>query len=377
MRYTFLSSLRWAVVLLLLVPVHTALAQDDHSSDDKYADGNPDAIGHSADGHYWDLTPMGKIELPRIFLVRDASGRMGLEFYGSSHAAMETGNYTLVKEDGSLMSAAEAEASIAPHSYLYYQMVPHTGEMVIDFSITRQLLFVFFVSILVIIMGMRLASKYKKGVGRTEAPKGPWQNMLEVIIIFVRDEVAKPTIGPKYRKYLPYMLSLFFFILLGNLLGLVPFGVTATSHIMVTGTLAFLTFIITQFSGTKDYWMHILWPPNVPVPIKFILIPVEILGIFTKPIALAFRLFGNMISGHLVLVSILGLIFIFAAKIGSGAGFAAVALSIPLAIFMYGLKLIVSFIQAYIFVMLTGVFIGVALEEHDHAHDHEHGHAHG
>lgn len=369
--------MRWMAALLLVVlPLHTALAQDDYAKDDKYADGNPDAIGHSADGNYWDLTPMGKVELPRIFLVRDASGSLGLEFYGSSHAAMETGKYTLVKADGSLMSAAEAEATIAPHKYLYYQMVPQQGELVIDFSITRQLMFVFIVAVLVIIMGLRLASKYKRGIGRTEAPKGPWQNMLEVIIIFMRDEVAKPTIGPKYRKYLPYLLSLFFFILLGNLLGLVPFGVTATSHIMVTGTLAFLTFLITQFSGTKDYWMHILWPPNVPVPIKFILIPVEILGIFTKPIALAFRLFGNMISGHLVLVSILGLIFIFAAKIGAGAGFGAVALSIPLAIFMYALKLIVSFIQAYIFVMLTGVFIGVALEEHDHAHDHEHGHAH-
>ena len=198
---------------------------------------------------------------------------------------------------------------------------------------------------------------------------------MEVIIAFIRDDIAKASIGEKYRRYVPYLLTVFFFILLGNLLGLVPWGVTATSNIMVTGALAVITFLITQFSGTKDYWKHIFWPPGVSVPIKLILIPVEFLGIFTKPIALAFRLFGNMISGHLAIVSILGLIFITTAKINAWVGaFVFVPFSMALTIFIFLLKILVSFIQAYIFTMLSAVFIGLAAEEHHHD-EHDHGHA--
>ena len=198
---------------------------------------------------------------------------------------------------------------------------------------------------------------------------------MEVIIAFVRDDVAKVAIGPKYRKYVPYLLTMFFFILLGNLLGLVPWGVTATSNIMVTATLAIMTFLITQLSGTKDYWRHIFWPPDVAVPIKFILIPVEFIGIFTKPLALAFRLFGNMVSGHLAIVSILGLIFITTAKLGTGAGIFFIFISLAIVIFVFLLKIFVSFVQAYIFVMLSAVFIGMATAEHhhdDHAHEDDH-----
>jgi F-type H+-transporting ATPase subunit a len=252
-------------------------------------------------------------------------------------------------------------------------MEPVGGHIFVDFSITRQILFVFVSALVLLIIGLRLAGRYKRGIGRDEAPRGVWQNAMEVIIAFIRDDVAKAAIGPTYRKYVPYMLTLFFFILLGNLLGLVPWGVTATSNIMVTGSLALLTFIITQFSGSKDYWRHIFWPPDVAIPIKFILIPVEFIGIFTKPLALAFRLFGNMISGHLAIVSILGLIFITTASINAYVGSVFVVFSVALTIFIYLLKIFVSFVQAYIFVMLSSVFIGLAAAEH-HQDDHAHGH---
>lgn len=371
MSHALLHRVLLILLLALTLPL-SALAADD----DKKETGDPNAVGHSADGNYYDLTPFGIIELPRIMLVRNASGSLKLHAFGSTHSALDSGLYTLANQDGTLMDDAAAQALVEDHHrHLYYDLQPKEGSMVLDLSITRQLMFVFIcLGILTFVM-LRLAGRYKRGVGRDEAPKGRWQNMLEVVIVFIRDEVAKAAIGEKhYKKHLPYLLTVFFFILIGNLVGLVPFGVTATSHIMVTGALAFITFIIIQFSGSKDYWRHIFWPPDAPFIIKFILIPIEVIGIFTKPLALAFRLFGNMISGHVAIVSIIGLIFMFAAQLGQLWGWVAIGISIPLTVFIYMLKILVSFIQAYIFTMLSAVFIGMAAEEHHH--DEHHG-AHG
>ncbi|MEZ4703016.1 MAG: F0F1 ATP synthase subunit A [Rhodothermales bacterium] len=360
----------FAAALILIVSAFPApaAASDDES--------NPDAVGHSADGYYFDLMVGHKIiELPRLLLVRGADGGLRFDAFGSTHSALEHGDYTLLDVEGHPMHAEEVhELMEAGHRHLYYKLVPAAGSMVIDFSITRQILFVFISALVLLIIAFRLAARYRAGYGVTQAPKGRWQNMMEVLILFIRDEIAKPAIGAHYAKYTSYLTTAFFFILLGNLLGLVPWGVTATSNIMVTGTLAFFTFIITQFSGSKDYWKHILWPPGVPVAIKFILIPIEIIGIFTKPIALAFRLFGNMISGHIAIVSLLGLIFIFAPIVNqiesmwlSGPLNAIIIVfSMALTIFIYVLKILVSFIQAYIFTMLSAVFIGMAREEHHH-----------
>jgi len=198
---------------------------------------------------------------------------------------------------------------------------------------------------------------------------------MEALIMFIRDEVAIPTIGKdKYAKFLPYLLSVFIFILLGNLIGLLPWGVTATSGISVTGALALVTFVITNVSGNKAYWMHVFNPPGVPGFVKPIIVPVEILGLFTKPVTLAVRLFANMLSGHLVIVSLLGLIFIFTAKLGTAAGIGSIFVAVPMTIFIYVLKILVSTIQAYIFTMLSALYIGLATEDHahdDHADEHD------
>lgn len=331
--------------------------------------GDPDAIGHSADGNYLDLSPWGKFELPRLLLVNVEEGGVRFDVFSSTKKALESGRYTLGDAAGNVLVEADLAEALSTDYHYYFPLVPVNGSVIIDLSITRQLLFVFIAAVLLLILGLALASRYKRH-GRESAPRGVFQNMMEVIIIFIRDEVAKPTIGERYRRYLPYLLSVFLFILIGNLMGLLPWGVTATSNIMVTATLAMFTFVITQFSGTKEYWQHIFWPPGIPVFVKPILIPVEILGLFTKPFALAFRLFGNMVSGHLVILSILGLAFIFAAQFGSGVGWAMAAfVSVPLTIFIYILKIAVSLIQAYVFTMLSALFIGLAIEEHEH---HEH-----
>ena len=358
------------VALMAFVAVPTVQAAADDET------GDPKALRHSADGNYWDFSPAGKLELPRLFLIRDANGSIGFDAFLTTHGALDSGKYTLAQKDGVELAEAEVMAAIDSHEYIYYPVKPIGGEVIIDFSITRQLLFVFFTAILVVLIITNIAGRYAKGVGRDEAPKGTWHNMMEVVIVFVRDEIAKPAIGDaKYEKYLPYLLTVFFFVALGNLLGLMPFGVTATSHIMVTAALALLTFIITQFAGTKDYWGHIFNPPGVPAFVKPILIPIEIIGMFTKPLALAFRLFGNMASGHLVIVSIIGIAFIFKASFGVAVGIGtALIVSLPLTIFIYLLKFAVCLIQAYIFTMLSAVFIGIAAEEH-HGHEHDHHHA--
>lgn len=372
-----------AIAMMVLAPV-TALGASEGE--------DLDVVSHSADGYYWDFSPIpigtggkGKVELPRIFIVRDADGGLGVDFFWSSTAAVHAGHYTAVwADDGHAAPAADDHAEGAAdehapvegrHDYYYAALSPAVGSVVIDMSITRQLLFAWFGMLIVAFLFIRLAGRYKAGVGRTSAPKGRLQNMLETLVLFVRDEIARPNLGDKTDKYLPYLLTAFFFILTCNLIGLVPFGATATSNIMVTTVLATITFLLTQLGGSRDHWMHVFNPPGVPGFVKPILIPVELLGLFTKPIALAIRLFANMTAGHLVILSLIGLIFTFGGLFGDAAGYGVSFISVAFALFIYCLELLVSFIQAYVFTMLSALFIGMAVAEHDHHHEEDHHHA--
>lgn len=355
------------------------------------ADGEElDPVHHTADGYYLDFQPIGKVELPRIFLVRDAEGSLGLDFFGSTAAALRSGKYVAEIEHeaepgGEDVAGADAHTEVQNHmsdasddliasgAHLDAHLVPVAGSVVIDFSMTRHLMFAIFASLLLILAFSRLAGRYKRGVGRETAPKGIWQNLLETLIVFVRDDIAKPNLGDKYVKFLPFLLTVFFFILLCNLLGLVPFGATATSNLMITTVLATFTFFLTQINGSKDHWKHVFWPPGVPVLVKPILIPVEIMGLFTKPIALAIRLFANMTAGHLVILSLIGLIFTFNSLFGAGMAYAVSPVSIAFALFVALLEILIAFIQAYIFTILSALFIGMAIAEHEHEHD-AHGH---
>ncbi|MFT5954843.1 MAG: F-type H+-transporting ATPase subunit a, partial [Cyclobacteriaceae bacterium] len=201
-----------------------------------------------------------------------------------------------------------------------------------------------------------VARGYKKNKGR--APKGI-QSFFEPIIIFVRDEIVKPNIGPKYEKYLPYMLTLFFFIWFGNILGLMPGAANLTGNIAVTAVLAVFTFLITNFSGNKQYWKHVLWTPGVPAVMKIIIVPVEIIGLFTKPFSLMIRLFVAITAGHIVVLSLLSLTFIFE-SFAVGIGSAVVVTGINI------IELLVATIQAYVFTMFSSLYIGMAVQEDHH-----------
>src|SRR5690606_21703983 len=191
------------------------------------------------------------------------------------------------------------------HNHIY---IAGTDKQVLDLSITKNVMMLFINAALLLIIFLTVAKGYKKNKGK--APSG-LQSFFEPVILFVRDEVVKPNIGHHYEKFLPYMLTLFFFILFGNLLGLLPGAGNLTGNIAITFTLAVLTFLITNFSANKHYWAHIFWTPGVPLPLRLIILPVEIVGIFTKPISLMIRLFVAITAGHIVLLSLICLVFIF------------------------------------------------------------------
>ena len=225
----------------------------------------------------------------------------------------------------------------------------------IDFSITKNVFFLFLNASLMLFVFLSVASKYRN---KKTTPKGI-QSLFEPIIIFIRDDIVKPNIGEKYERYLPYMLTLFFFIFFGNVLGLFPAAANLTGNIAVTMVLALLTFLITNFSGNLNYWKHIFWTPNVPNVMRIIILPIEIIGVFTKPFSLMIRLFVAITAGHIVLLSFIGMTFIFGSYfVGVMSSRFAVALNI--------IELLVAGIQAYVFTMFSSVYIGLAVEEGHH-----------
>lgn len=227
-------------------------------------------------------------------------------------------------------------------------------KIMLDLSITKGVVSILFTCILMVIIFTSMARSYKKSPVPTGAAK-----FFEPIVVYIRDEIARPNIGKKYQKYMGFLLTVFFFILFLNLFGLMPFGINVTGNIAITFALAFLTFIITQFTANKNYWEHIFWMPGLPWPMKIIMMPIEILGIFIKPFALMIRLFANMSAGHIVVMSLISLIFVFK-NIIAGVAFPFLTFAISL------LEILVAFLQAYIFTMLSAVYFGMANEEHGH-----------
>lgn len=233
-----------------------------------------------------------------------------------------------------------------------------------DFSLTKNVVTMLIVFALLAWMFLTIARRYRERRGM--APKGI-QSLIEPVFLFIQDEVAKPFLGDKYMKYLPFLMALFFFILGLNLFGQIPFfgGGNVTGNLAVTLVLALFTFFVTNLSGTKDYWQHIFWMPGVPAWVKTVLTPVEFLGLFIKPVTLMLRLMANITAGHMVIIIFVGLIFLF----GGGQPVPSVATAIPagaLTIFMMTIELLVAFIQAFVFTILTASYIGAAIEEHHH-----------
>ena len=288
-----------------------------------------DHIWHFFDGHY------GTLYLPVIVYSQER----GLEFFSSSNFYDE--HHNVIEYNGYRLE----------HSHIYL------GETeVLDLSITKNVAMLFLTAILVFWVMKSVANGYKRNQG--QAPKGI-QSFMEPIILFVKDEVIKPNAGPKADKYTPYLLTLFFFILFGNILGLLPGAANMTGNIAVTSVLALFTFLITNFSGNKGYWGHIFWTPGVPLPLRLIILPVEIIGIFTKPFALMIRLFAAITAGHIVVLSLLCMGFIFHSyMVGVGASIFVTLINL--------IELLVAGIQAYVFTLFSSLYIGMATEEHEH-----------
>ncbi len=299
-----------------------------------------DVINKVVDHH--ELAVLGAhIPLPRIMLVEGQ-----WYFYGSTESAAASDEFTM--KSGALAPAGDAQITL-------------------DMSITSHLMYVWFGLILTVWMTIAMARRYKRGVGRKTEPQGWFQNLFEIVFKFVQDDIAKTNIpDEKHRKFVPYLFTVFVGITFMNLFGLLPWGATATADITVTAVLAGFTFVITQWNGSKDHWEHVFWFPGVPGWMRIILTPIEIIGLFTKPFALAVRLFANMLSGKIMIICILGLIFIFADLFGSIAGVGMSLFAVPLTVGLYVLKAFVGILQAYIFTLLSAVFIGMAAEEHAH-----------
>lgn len=308
---------------------------------------------HIGDAHDWHFVTLGKndigLPLPVILLSKDESSKWQLDSFMSSkfdHGHAEYKGYKL-NSHGHIESVIE-------------------GRKVYDLSITKNVASMMLSAILLIVVFSTVAAGYGKNKGR--APKGI-QSFFEPIIIFIRDDIAKANIGAKYERYLPFLLTIFFFIWFNNLLGLVPGGANLTGNIAVTFTLAVIVLLVILFSSNKYYWSHIFNTPGVPWWLKWgipIMPIVEVIGIFTKPFSLMVRLFANITAGHIIILSLLGLIFIFqSVAIGP--------ISVLFATFMNILELFVALLQAYIFTLLTAMYIGSAVEEHDHP-DPDYGH---
>ncbi|MBA5791704.1 F0F1 ATP synthase subunit A [Flavobacterium sp. xlx-214] len=230
----------------------------------------------------------------------------------------------------------------------------------LDFSITKSVVGLIFIAMLMFVLFVRLANSYKKDYNRV--PNGIGR-LLEPLILYVRDEIAKPNIGEKYKQYMPFLLSVFFLIWILNIIGLTPFGFNITGNISVTFCLALFTLILVNIKGTKSYWKHIFWMPGVPYSVRLILMPIEVLGIFTKGISLMIRLYANNMAGHTVIMGLIAIIFLLNEELTIGG---SIGVSLILTLFIYIIKILAAFLQAYIFTILSALFIGQSVEEHNH-----------
>lgn len=304
---------------------------------------------HISDAHDWHLWGHTAIPLPVIIYTKS----QGLTFFMSSK--FEHGH------------AAYHGFKLNEKNQVVWEDAANT-EAIYDLSLTKNVLAMLLASITLLIIMLSVAGIYRKRAGK--APKG-FLNLLEPLIIFLRDDVAKSSIGPRYERFMPMLLTIFFFIFINNIFGLIPIfpgGANVTGNIAVTMVLALVVFITVNLSGNKYYWKHIFLP-DVPVGMYIILIPIEILGVILKPFVLMLRLFANITAGHIIILGFFSLIFIFGAM-KPWLGFAVSPLSVAFTLFMSFLEMLVAFLQAFVFTLLTAIYLGMAVEEHHHAEHH-------
>ena len=353
--------------LIFTVPLFGFASANNENTEEKEFNVTSMIMHHIKDAHDFHITDWNghAVSFPLPVVLWTENGLvsfMSSEFHhdDSGSVVVEKGGQRFVKFHEKIYYASDEEHQ---GTYLTFDDENHpVNNKPMDFSITK-LVFSMFLSIalLVLIFGLS-ARAYKKS--ENGIPSGI-AKFTEPLVVFIRDEVAIPNIGEKhYKKYLPFLLTLFFFIWINNLMGLIPFfpfSANLSGNIAFTGVLALITFIITTFVGNKDYWKHIFWMPGIPVPMKIFLAPIEFIGIFIKPVSLMIRLFANISAGHIIVLSLISLIFIAKSVWVSPA-------SIFFSVFISVIELLVVAIQAYIFTLLSALYIGGAMEEHEHEH---------
>ncbi len=353
---------------LMLTVFNIGFASDPkEGGDDKKFDPKEMIMHHVKDAYGMHILTLNEgkedeehITIPLPIILWTDNGLttfMSSEFHHDyhGHQVVEKGGQRFVNVHEKVYQLNEGETAVT----LDEEGHPTNAHMPLDFSITRNV-FMMWVSIVVLLLiFLTAARRYKKS--DENVPSGI-ASFVEPLIVFVRDEIAKPMIGEhKYKRYMPYLLTVFFFIWINNIFGLIPIlnGANLSGNIAFTFTLAVITFIITTFSGNKNYWKHIFWMPGVPVPMKIFLMPIEIVGMFVKPVSLMIRLFANITAGHIIILSLISLVFIF-------KSIAIAPISVAFSLFITIIEVVVTAIQAYIFTILSALYFGMATEEAHH-----------
>ena len=358
-----MRSLRYigTVLMLLIAFLQGANAREESDTDykEQQVDVNEIVFGHIGDSYEWHITDIGDtpIAIPLPVIVKSSTG---WHVFLSSRFEEGNGEYEglYIAKDG------EYKGKIVEKDASGNEVKP------LDISITKNVTGLFVNSAILVILVLSCARWYKKHPVEKEAPKG-MVGMMEACILAINDDVIKGCIGKDYKRYAPYLLTAFFFILINNLMGLIPFfpgGANITGNIAVTFVLAICTFLAVNLWGNKEYWKEIFWP-DVPLFLKAYPVPImpviELFGVFTKPFALMIRLFANMMAGHAVILSFTCVIFL-GWSMGAGFGMGLNVFSVLMMLFMNCLEVLVAFVQAYVFTMLSSVFIGLAHQEGHH-----------
>jgi F-type H+-transporting ATPase subunit a len=315
---------------------------------------------HIKDAHEWHIMTIGHTHVSIPLPVIVYSKTKGLNVFMSSKFKHGQAVY----KEFRLETTGENKNKI----------LEEDGSKPLDLSITKNIAAMFFGVLLILWIFLSMGKAYRKNP--VSAPSG-LQSWFEPVIVFLRDEVIRPAIGPKYERYMPYLLTLFFFIWINNMLGLIPIppaGANLTGNIAVTMVLAVFTFVITNISGTREYWKHIFNTPGVPWWLKLpipIMPLVEVLGVITKPVVLMIRLFANITAGHIVVMGFITLIYIFA-EMSAGLAYGVSIVSVLFDVFIFFLELLIAFIQAFIFTFLSSIYFGLAVVEHHEEHEKEH-----
>lgn len=340
-----LSRLLTFTLTLLISPLLTFSQPETEEAEESGFNAGETIIHHVQDAH--EIHIMEGITIPLPIIIYSEKG---LDIFMSSAFHHGTEPYT---------SGSTGNTYVIEHGNIHE--TSHVS--IYDLSITKNVIGIFMCLIIMFWVFLSTAKGYKTNNGK--APKGV-QSVMEPLILFIRDEVAKPSIGKHYERFTPFLLSIFFFILICNFLGLIPIlgGMNVTGNIAVTLVLALFTFIVTTINAKGNYWRHIVWPPGVPLWLMPIMIPIEIIGMFSKPFVLMLRLFANITAGHIIILSFTSLIFIFAESSGIAAGYGVSIVSVLFSVFMNMLELLVAFLQAYVFTLLSALYFGAAVEEH-------------